>query len=231
VPQRPGRFRLAGRGGLLALAVLLILPSPVAAGGPAPATRHLIYLHGRIVQEQQDARPRHPRFGYYELQAILAAFRDRGFVVTGEIRPKTASVGESADQVVIRVRRLLDAGVPGERVTVVGASMGAGIALVASTRLRRTDVRFAVLGACLSRNVDAIAKAEGGRPVGHVLSIREASDDATEPCPAWSQPDSSSSLEVREILLHTGLAHGFLYRPLPEWVGPVAKWALARPVP
>lgn len=27
----------------------------------------------------------------------------------------------------------------------------------------------------------------------------------------------------------TGLAHGFLYRPLPEWVDPVVEWALAKP--
>jgi hypothetical protein len=30
---------------------------------------------------------------------------------------------------------------------------------------------------------------------------------------------------VREILLDTGLRHGFLYRPLREWVEPVVDWA------
>jgi hypothetical protein len=96
----------------------------------------LIYLHGRIVQEQQSARPRHPRFGYYELEGILAAFRDRGFVVSGEIRPMTRS------------------------------------------------------------------------------------------CPSWTN-DPSSGLAAREIVLATGLGHGFLYRPLPEWVDPVVEWASA----
>jgi hypothetical protein len=59
--QRPSRSRLAGRGGLLALAVLLAWQVPAAAGSPGSEARHLIYLHGRIVQEQQDARPRHYR--------------------------------------------------------------------------------------------------------------------------------------------------------------------------
>lgn len=30
---------------------------------------------------------------------------------------------------------------------------------------------------------------------------------------------------ARELVLDTGLRHGFLYRPLPAWVEPVARWA------
>ncbi len=33
---------------------------------------------------------------------------------------------------------------------------------------------------------------------------------------------------AREIVVHTGLGHGFLYRPLPEWLNPVVEWAGAR---
>jgi pimeloyl-ACP methyl ester carboxylesterase len=187
----------------------------------------LIYLHGRIVQEQQDARPRHPRFGVYELEAILAAFRERGFVVTGEIRPRPATVEASAARVVEQVRGLLASGVPPDRVVIVGASMGAAVALAASARLRNPDVRFALLGACLSGSVPgpAASEGEGRAPIGRVLSIRESSDELTEPCPLWKDdPAGSSRLTVREIVLSTGLGHGFLYRPLPEWVDPVAAW-------
>jgi len=83
--------------------------------------RHLIYLHGRIIQQQQDARPQHPEFGYYELEEILDVFRDGGFVVSGEIRPKAETVSQSADKVVEQVGALLKSGVPAERVTVLGA--------------------------------------------------------------------------------------------------------------
>src|SRR5262245_54536895 len=103
-------------------AALCAALSTVAASPPAPA-RHLIYLHGRIVQEQQSARPKHPQFGYYELDAILDAFRARGFVVSGEIRPKSISVEGAADHVVAEVKRLRASGVPAERITVVGGSM------------------------------------------------------------------------------------------------------------
>jgi pimeloyl-ACP methyl ester carboxylesterase len=193
--------------------------------------RHLIYLHGRIVQEEQSARPRHPEYGYYELEKILQTFRDRGFVVSGEIRPKSASVSDSANRVVEQIRQLVASGVPADHVTVVGGSMGASIALLASARLKNPDVSFCVLGACLSANVRGLVADEGQGPIGRVLSIREASDDGADSCPPWNNDlEPGSSLVAREIVLHTGLKHGFLYRPLPEWVDPVVEWANAETV-
>jgi pimeloyl-ACP methyl ester carboxylesterase len=218
-------------------AALCAAASGLAATPPTPS-RHLIYLHGRIVQEQQSSRPKHPQFGFYELDAILDAFRARGFVVSGEIRPKAITVEDAADHVVDQVKRLRASGVPGDRITVVGASMGASIALLAATRLHDPDLRFAVLGECLSENVRSLATDEGRAPAGHILSIREKSDELSEPCPAWTgasaagsagapgaAPAAAPDLVAREIVLDTGLRHGFLYRPLPEWVDPVAAWA------
>jgi len=73
--------------------------------------------------------------------------------VTGEIRPKDASLLVSADRVVAQVERLLASGVPASRITVVGGSMGAAIALRASLRLQNPAVRYCLLGACMSRSV------------------------------------------------------------------------------
>jgi pimeloyl-ACP methyl ester carboxylesterase len=225
------------RAGLLLALVLIALATPLAASAETPAPgashpRHVIYLHGKIVQTEQSARPRHPEFGFYELDKIRQAFQDRGFVVTSEIRPKAASVGESAERVVEQVRRLLASGVPADHVTVVGASMGASIAFLASVRLENPELRFVVLGACLSANVSHLLAEEGKKPSGHLLAIREASDTAGPPCPTW-KPDagSPSTLVAREIVLDTGLDHGFLYRPLPEWVEPAVEWAGGRGEP
>ena len=220
---RSGRERLGA--GLTAAAIFLAGSAALAAP-QSGHSRHLIYLHGRIVQEQQIARPRSTRFGHYELKKILDAFRERGFVVSGEIRPKSASVSDSADGVVEQIRRLLKSGVPADNVTVVGASMGAAIALLASTRLHNPDVRFCVLGACLSESVRGLLADEGRGPSGHLLAIREATDDLIGPCPPWKDGhESPSGLLAREIVLNTGLSHGFLYKPLPEWVAPVVEWA------
>ena len=216
------------RSALLAAALLALAP----AAGPKPAEtagpRHLIYLHGRIVQERQSARPRNEKFGYYELEKILDAFRAKGFVVTGEIRPKATSESAGADRVVAQVRRLLDSGVPASRITVVGASMGAGIAMLASARLQNPDVKFCTMGACLSENARRIGEAEGKRLAGRFLSVREESDEYTKGCPPFRADPASKAVSAREIVLHTGLDHGFLYRPLPEWINPAAEFANSR---
>jgi pimeloyl-ACP methyl ester carboxylesterase len=208
--------------------VALALAASAAGGGDGSPARHLIYLHGRIVQEQQSPRPRHPEYGHYELEAILRTFRDEGFTVDGEIRPRAASVSDSADKVVAKVRALLARGVAADRINVLGASMGAAIALTASARLQEPKVRFAVLGPCLSAQVPAFLASEGKRPSGRILAIRETSDDIG-PCAPWKgDPEAESQLVAREIVLDTGLKHGFLYRPLPEWADPVVEW-LERP--
>jgi pimeloyl-ACP methyl ester carboxylesterase len=208
------------------LSVVLLaagLPGDVAA---AAEPRHLIYLHGRIVQEQQTARPKSPEYGYYELEKILTAFRKRGFLVTGSIRPKDATVSASADAVVAEVRRLLASGVRPDHITVVGASMGAAIAFRASARLQNPELRFAVLGACLSGSIEAVSAEEGKTPSGYLLCVREASDETSRPC-ADLKNAPGSNLVAREIVIDTGLRHGFLYRPLPEWLDPVVQWANA----
>lgn len=212
-----------------ALVAICLGSSALVAWAEEPGPRHLIYLHGRIVQDQQSPRPRHPEFGYYELEQILAAFRERGFVVAGAIRPKGESPSASADRVVGQIRSLVASGVPASRITVVGGSMGAWIALVASVRLQDPALRFCVLGVCLSQSVPVLLREHGQKPAGRILAIREASDEASEPCAAWSGDASrSAKLVVREIVTSTGLRHGFLYRPLREWVEPALEWANER---
>jgi len=209
-----------------ALVAACLWSSALVSGADEPGPRHLIYLHGRIIQDQQNPRPRHPEFGYYELEQILATFRERGFVVTGEIRLKDAPLMVSADRVVEQIRGLLVSGVPASRITVVGGSMGAAIALRASLRLQNPALRYGVLGACMSQSVPLLLAEYGAKPAGRILAIREKSDETSEPCPAWNgDMGPKQPLVVREILLDTGLRHGFLYRPLREWVEPVVDWA------
>jgi pimeloyl-ACP methyl ester carboxylesterase len=214
------RLRL-GAGAFLLAGAIALLSSTI----DAVEARKVIYLHGRIVQDQQSARPKHPEWGYYELNAILKTLRDRGFDVTGEIRPKGRSVEQSADHVVAQVRALLEAGIPPDRITVVGGSMGASIALLASVRLQNPELRFAVLGACMSANVPALLAEHGAKPAGRFLSFVEKSDELSSPCPAWSEAAGAPTLSVREVVLETGQHHGFLYRPLPEWVEPLVAFA------
>lgn len=211
---------------MIAIVVVALFATP-AFGEESPArARHLIYLHGRIVQDQQNPRPRHERYGHYEMKEIVEALRRNGLVVTAEIRPKSISVDEAADRTVEQVRRLLESGVPADHVTVLGASMGAAIALRTAVRLKEPDVRFILLSPCLSANVPAVAKEEGAYPVGHVLAVREESDIPSTDCSPWSSDESPPGLHAQEIVVNTGLGHGFLYRPLDSWLLPAVQWAL-----
>lgn len=209
---------------VVALAALALPPESAPAVGPSPGSdasveRHLLYLHGRIVQETQSARPESPEFGFYEVEAILDSFRRHGFVVDGGIRPKGTTLDEAVAGVVEQVRKLRAAGVPAERIAVVGASMGALIALRAAARLDEPELRFVLLGSCLSADSARVEAERGRAPRGRLLAIREASDELTADC---APPGPGAS---RELELSTGLRHGFLYRPIPEWLAPTVEWA------
>ena len=202
------------------LLVTILAVTPVFAGPDSTsAPRHLIYLHGRIVQDQQLARPRHADYGYYELDAIVTALRKRGFTVSSEIRPKGSSVDEGADDVVKRVRQMIEGGVDPDRITILGASMGAAIALRASARLQEPRVRFVLLGPCLATNIPAVSRSENAEPAGWILGVREESDIPSADCAGEVREPSS------EFVINTGLGHGFLYRPLDEWLEPAVEWA------
>lgn len=189
----------------------------------ASAPRHVIYLHGRIIQEQQNARPHHPEHGPYELNLILDALQARGFTVTSSIRPKAITVSDAADGVVAEVRELIASGVAPDHITVMGASMGSSIAWRVAARLWNPEVRFVLLSPCASASFPAVTEEEGKSPTGRILVIREETDIPSSDCAAWTPPNPG----MRELVIETGLRHGFLYRPLPEWLEPATDWARA----
>lgn len=61
---------------------------------------------------------------------------------------------------------------------------------------------------------------------GRVLSIRDRSDTALSGSCARAFDASPDPVESKEIVVDPGVGHGLVYRPYPEWVEPVAKWAM-----
>jgi acetyl esterase/lipase len=184
-----------------------------------PTARFLLYLHGRII-EDEGVRPTHPKFGVYEYHQILDAFAARGFVVISEARPEGTAVTTYAANVVDQVRALLTAGVPPERITVVGFSKGGAIAIHTSSVLANDRVNFVFIAACgpwLDAQPGIVLR-------GRLFAIREASDDLVGSCEALfsRSPDGGAG---REITLDLGGGHGAFYRPHQEWVDPVVDWA------
>jgi hypothetical protein len=185
--------------------------------------RYLFYLHGLII-ENEGVRPTSPRFGVYEYQEILEAFKSRGFVVISEPRPKGTDPEQYAGKVVEQVRRLLAAGVPPRNITVVGASRGGGIAMIASTRLKNRQVKFAIMAACGDWDV---YRKVGIDLWGAILSVYDSKDDMAGTCSDFFKKSSGIS-KKKEVVLKVGLGHGILYRPLREWVDVVTQWALTK---
>lgn len=202
------------------LALAFPLTGCAAADPPrAEGSRYLYYLHGKIIEDLGPAGVS-PRFGAYDYPGIVRAFERGGFTVISEVRPKDTDPSTYADKIVGDVRNRLAAGIPAANITIVGASKGSVIAMLASTRLQVDGIHYIFLANCN----DWMERTFAPRFTGHVLSIYEASDDIGQSCRLIAER-SPAIKRFEEIRLETRLGHGFVYRPLPEWVGPAMVWA------
>jgi hypothetical protein len=216
---------------LRALAVagaLLLAASPVRAqrgavladvpAHPRADAHYLIYLHAKIVEEK-GAHPTDERFGVYEYRQILDTLAASGAQVIAEQRPDGTDFRAFGAHVADQVRRLLAAGVPPERIAVVGFSKGGAIAIVASALLRDPRLTYVFLAPC----GDWVKGRDDVDVRGRILSVYEASDELGTSCePLFAQ--ASDPGEHREVRISTGLGHGAFYRPRPEWLAPLFDW-------
>jgi pimeloyl-ACP methyl ester carboxylesterase len=187
---------------------------------PDVTARYLFYLPGKIV-EAGNTRPVSPRFGVYEYEQILGILKNRGFVVISEPRKRDSDVEQYAARVAKQVEGLIKAGVPARHITVAGASQGSWIAMLASTYLKNRDLNFVLIAACSAE--DSFLQLVDLH--GSVLSIYERSDVAGS-CDKF-RDDATGLRNYEEMEIRTGFKHGFLYRPLIEWIEPTVAWAKA----
>ncbi|MEO7510141.1 MAG: alpha/beta hydrolase [Gemmatimonadaceae bacterium] len=195
------------------------VPTRIDAGA-----RHVIYLHGRIIEEQ-GRRPTSPVWGVYEYQQILDLLASNGFVVISEQRKRDTDMDLFAAHVAEQVRQLMRAGVRPEHVTVVGFSKGGGIATRTSALLGEQRVNFVFLAAC----GDGDFSGSDLRIRGRILSLYEESDDLGRSCHGLFELSGDTG-ERTEEQLHIGGGHGAFYRPHEQWLTPLVQWVRnARP--
>lgn len=185
--------------------------------------RYLFYISGHIV-EAGNTRPTSPKFGIYEYERILETFEQSGFVVISEARKQSPEIEPYAAKVTAQVKQLLKAGVPPEYITVVGASQGSWIAMLVSTYVANRAVNFVFIAACAAD--DGLLKLVDLH--GNVLFISERTD-LPGSCERF-RSDATGLGAYKELELNTGLKHGFLYRPMKEWVEPTIQWTRAHSV-
>lgn len=189
-----------------------------------PDKHYLIYLHGRII-EDQGIPAISPDYGEYEIEAILGEFSEYGFVVISEQRGKNADVGEHARRVREQVSALLQSGVAAENITIVGASKGAYIAILASHLLDNKDINYVILGICSPEVIDDLLNQQIHLS-GNVLSIYDSIDEYAGSCQQIFTFSADKGISrYDEIILNLNKGHGMLYKPLDEWLLPVVDWA------
>jgi hypothetical protein len=193
-------------------------------GSVDPTGHYLFYLHGKII-EDEGIPAVSPDYGEYEYEAILEKLSSRGFVVISEQRAKNTVSLEYAKRTAWQVTKLLDAGVPAKHITLAGASKGGGITILVSALLKNNEVNFVVMAICTPASVDEIEQ-NGMTLYGNVLSIYESSDETAGSCQElFSFSEGKGLSRHREIVLNTGKGHGFLFKPLDEWIVPTIDWA------
>ena len=185
------------------------------------AQRYVFYLHGKIV-EDQGPTARNEAFGAYEYDNILAALRKEHFIVISECRKPDTDVKEYARKIAGQVDSLLKTGVKPGNITVIGASKGALIAMQASSYIKNPHVNFVFMSSC---NDYAFSSFSDLSLCGNILSIYEKSDPGNGSCAKFRDRSKLSIPHYKDLEINTGLKHGYLYKPIPEWMAPAVSWA------
>jgi hypothetical protein len=184
-------------------------------------SKYIFYIHPKIIEEQGvDGVSK--EYGKYEYKKILHALSNAGFVVISEPRPKNTNSEKYADKVVAQIDSLFKAKVAPENITVVGASKGAWIAIIVSSKLKNHKLNYVLMGICddeYDYSLDMF------KICGNILSIYERSDQLGGTCVKLISGNRDCIVRTKEIELNLGNGHGFIFKPYDEWIIPVIAWA------
>ncbi len=211
----------------IAIVALLIVPLfPCTSMGQTsydmpttidPNARYFLFMHNYYVEKNGPVGD----CKYYD---ILAAFAEKGFVVISEVRTGKIIPSTYAEKVVKRVKRLLDAGVRPENITVGGHSKGGVITLCTASVLDNEKINFVVMAGCEIAGVKKYNMyPDYGRLKGRMLSIYAASDSIASSCKgAFAQ--ASKGLSSTEIILESESGHRIFFSPMGIWIDPIVDW-------
>lgn len=187
----------------------------------AAAQQYVFLLHNKFTEEHGLAEA-HPEYGKSQYREIINEFKKARLEVISEKRPAQTDVGKYAAKVVGQIDSLFKTGVKPGQITVIGTSKGGYIAQQVSTLLKNPAVNFVFIG-CY-RDSDLI-NFPGINFCGNILTIYEKTDEFGVSAIKRKETSKLKVTRFREIELNTGLKHGFLFKPMPEWINPSIQWA------
>lgn len=183
--------------------------------------RYIFFLHNRFLETHQ-LEDLHPQYGRTEYKEIISAFEDNGFKVISEIRNGNVNARDYALVVLSQIDRLITSGVAAKNITIIGTSKGGYIAQYVSTLANNPNLNFVFIASF--RN-DDLAQIPEINFCGNILNIYEKTDPFG--VSALERKNNSTCVieHYKDLELHTGLGHGFLFQPLAEWIEPSSNWA------
>jgi hypothetical protein len=205
----------------ISLLIGILFCSTLFACGNKNDDKFIFFLHNRFLEEH-DLNELHPEFGRTEYLEIINEFKKSGFEVISEKRNGNVNAREYAGGIVTQIDSLIKNGTDPKNITVVGTSKGGYIAQYVSTLANNPNLNFVFIASF--RNVD-ISNIPEINYCGNILTIYEKSDPFGVSAKVRVDNSSCDIKHFKEIELDTGMGHGFLFKPLKEWIEPTIKWA------
>ncbi|WP_299610087.1 alpha/beta hydrolase [uncultured Aquimarina sp.] len=183
--------------------------------------RIIFFLHNRFLEEHT-LQESHPQYGKVAYKEILDAFKKSGFKVMSEQRNGNVNARTYAIGIVNQINSLLKKGVAPDKITVVGTSKGGYIAQYVSTLANNQDLNFVFVASFRDSDIEQIPEINY---CGNILTIYEKSDPFGVSASKRKENSTCTIKNFKEIELNTGMGHGFLFKPLQEWITPTIQWA------
>ncbi len=205
----------------ISLLIAMLLCSTLLACKTKNDDRFIFFLHNRFL-ETHELNESHPEYGRTEYKEILLEFEKSGFKVISEKRNGNINARAYAVGIVNEIDSLIKSGIEPKKITIVGTSKGGYIAQYVSTLANNPDLNFVFIASFTNGDMENIPEINY---CGNILTIYEKTDPFG--VSAWERKKASTckNKHFEEIELSTGMGHGFLFKPLKEWIEPTIKWA------
>ena len=183
--------------------------------------RFIFFLHNRFLEEHE-LNELHPEYGRTEYNEIIAEFKKNGFKVISKKRNGNVNAREYAIGIALKIDSLINNGIEPEKITIVGTSKGGYIAQYVSTLANNLELNFVFVASFRNDDLENIPEINF---CGNILTIYEKTDPFGVSAIKRKESSTCEIRNFKEIELNTGMGHGFLFKPLKEWIEPTIKWA------
>ena len=205
----------------ISLLIGILFCSTLFACGNENDERFIFFLHNRFLEEHE-LNELHPEYGRTEYNEIIAELKKSGLNVISEKRNRNVNARDYAIGIVNQIDSLIKTGIEPQKITVVGTSKGGYIAQYVSTLANNQNLSFVFIASFRNNDIQNIPEINY---CGNILTIYEKSDTFGVSSLERKKTSNCEIKHFKEIELKTGLGHGFLFKPLKEWIEPTIKWA------